>query len=202
MRLKKSTLALTLTVALLATSCATPRKAMQETRTEAQSSISRQTEATILLQEETAAMIERMVKERFRQLLESTTTKDEAAERITEIFDTSQPIDSVTGTPPLQSRVTERSESREKNDTRTQNEATSTARTEADIGTKTDLATTAATSENEEIRKKGEARSREERKASGTLVILEIAAGAIISLFLLWLLLTVGKAIKSFSKTN
>lgn len=147
-------------------------------------------------------MIERMVEERFRQLLESTTTKDEATERITEIFDTSQPIDSVTGTPPLQSRVTERSESREKNDTRTQNEATSTARTEADIGTKTDLATTAATSENEEIRKKGEAKSREERKASGTLVILEIAAGAIISLFLLWLLLTVGKAIKSFSKTN
>ena len=147
-------------------------------------------------------MIERMVEERFRQLLESTTTKDEATERITETFDTSQPIDSVTGTPPLQSRVTERSESREKSDTRTQNEATSTARTEADIGTKADIAATAATSENEESREKGEAKSREERKSSGTLVILEIAAGAIISLFLLWLLMTVGKAIKSFSKTN
>ena len=147
-------------------------------------------------------MIERMVEAQFRQLLESTTTKDEATERITETFDTSQPIDSVTGTPPLQSRVTERSKSREKNDTRTQNEATSTARTEADTGTKTDLAATAATSENEESREKGQAKSREERKSSGTLVILEIAAGAIISLFMFWLLLTVGKAIKSFSKPN
>lgn len=202
MRLKKSTLALTLTLALLATSCAAPKKVVQETRTEAQSSISRQTEETTLLREETEAMIMRIVEDRFRQLLESTTTKDEATERITETFDTSQPIDSFTGTPPLLSRVIERSESREKNDTRTQNEATTTARTEADIGTKTDLGQTSATLENEESREQNEAESREERKESGTLVILEIAAGIIIALFLLWLLLTVGKAIKSFSKTN
>lgn len=155
-----------------------------------------------LLREETEAMIMRIVEDSFRQLLESTTTKEEATERITETFDTSQPIDSITGTPPLQRRVTERSESREKSDTRTHNEGTTTARTEADIGTKTDIAQTSATMENEESREKNEAESREERKESGTLVILEIAAGVIISLFMLWLLLTVGKAIKSFSKTN
>ena len=143
-------------------------------------------------------MIERMVEERFRQLLESSTTRDKATERVTEIFDTSQPIDSATGTPPLQSRITERSESRERNDTRTQNEATSTAWTEAEIGTKTDLSATAATSENDEIREKNVTEIREERKASGTLAILEIAAGAIISLFMLWLLLTVVKAISHF----
>lgn len=147
-------------------------------------------------------MIERMVEERFRQLLESTTTKDEARERITEIYDTTQPIDSATGTPPLKSRVTERSESREKNDTRQQSEASSTARTEADIGTASDLSKTAATSEREEQEEKAEAANREERKESGTLVVLEIAAGGVIALFLLWLLITVGRAIKSFSKPD
>ena len=147
-------------------------------------------------------MIEQMVNERFRQLLESTTTTEEATERITEMFDTSQPIDSLTGTPPLQSRVTERSESQEGNNTRIQNESTSTSRAEADIGVATDLAATATTSKNEESRVKSEAESREERKARGALVILEIAAGILILLYLIWLLLTVCKAIKSFSKTN
>lgn len=50
-----------------------------------------------------------MLAERLERLKESATTISEEGERVTELFDTSQPTDSATGTPPLLSRTTERS---------------------------------------------------------------------------------------------
>lgn len=143
-------------------------------------------------------MIDRMVEERFHQLLESTTTKDEETERITEIFDTSQPIDSVTGTPPLQRRVTERSESQEKNDARIQRLATASARIETDICTETDLTTNVAVSDREDNSFDNAVINSEEQKGNKTLVFLQVAADCMIAIFMLWLLLTVGRAIKQF----
>lgn len=143
-------------------------------------------------------MIERMVEERLRQWLESSTTKNEATVRIKETFDTSQPIDSVTGTPPLQRRVTERSESQEKNDARIQRLATTSARIETDICTETDLTTNVAVSDREDNSFDNAVINSEEQKGNKTLVFLQVAADCMIAIFMLWLLLTVGRAIKQF----
>lgn len=65
-----------------------------------------QREAT--LDECTEAIVERLLAERFERLRESAATIYEEGERVTEVFDTSQPTDSATGTPPLLSRTTEK----------------------------------------------------------------------------------------------
>lgn len=156
MRLKKSILALTLTTALLATSCAAQKKAVEESHTEAQSSAQLHTQETTLLDAATAAMVERMVEEQIRRLWENKTTTDEATERITEIFDTTQPTDSATGTPPLLSRTTERREARQTSESREQTEATKTDSTKAENNTDLILAETALTQSEHENRKESD----------------------------------------------
>lgn len=83
-------------------------------------------------------------------LREKTATTDEATERVTEIFDTTQPTDSATGTPPLLSRTTERRNATSSEQTREQSEATAKAATEADIGQNSTLDTSAQTTSEEE----------------------------------------------------
>lgn len=80
-------------------------------------------------------MVERMVEEQIRRLWENKTTTDEATERVTEIFDTTQPTDSTTGTPPLLSRTTERREARQTSESREQTEVTKTDSTKAENNT-------------------------------------------------------------------
>lgn len=75
-------------------------------------------------------MVERVVEERFRRLSETATSTDEATERVTEIFDTSQPTDSATGTPPLLSRTTEKRSARQTSEGRERTEAASTGHEE------------------------------------------------------------------------
>ena len=50
---------------------------------------------------------ERLLNEWLAAWLQREETRDEATERVTEIFDTTQPPDSVTGTPPLSARIRE-----------------------------------------------------------------------------------------------
>lgn len=185
MRLKKLTLALTPTVALLVTSCAVQKQVSQESHIEAQSSISLQTEETTLLRQETLEMIEHMLEKRLHQQLENTVTKDEVTERITETFDTTQPIDSATGTPPLQSRVTERSESREKEGSRTRNEVTTSASTTGVIGTATDLSDVVETSETEANYEKKDTECRDEYEIRNSFVdrlgwVMVVISGAML----------------------
>ena len=146
-------------------------------------------------------MIERMVAESVRQQIEKSTARDETTERVIEIFDATQPTDSLTGTPPLQSRVTERSQSKESSDSRTETESSVTG-TEAQAQTQdTAVAREVVTSESEEDREAIETESREERKGNTTLTMLQVGADIMIAIFMLWLLLTVGKAIKPTTKT-
>lgn len=137
MRLNKSILVLMLTIALLAVSCATQKKAAREIKTEAQSSVLQQKWKAIDFDVISAAATERIMKEYFRRLRESTTTTDKVTERITEIFDTTQPTDSSTGLPPLLSRTTERNEARQKSEIREKTEAAGAeceAQTRSDVG--------------------------------------------------------------------
>ena len=193
MLLKKSILALTLTTALLATSCAAPKKAVQENRTEAQSSGQLHTQETTLLDATTAAEVERMVEEHIRRLWEHRSTTDEATERVTEIFDTSQPTDSTTGTPPLLSRTTERREARQTNESREQTETAATDSASVFQTAATTLGHDSETSLEAENRQESEARSKEEKRSSNTLAWIAI------SLALLSLLAAV---VASFIKTR
>ena len=99
MRLKKSIHVLTLTIALSATSCAAPRKAMSEQRSQTHSSQSETTSGETHLQDSAAMRTERLLNEWLAAWLQREETRDEATERVTEIFDTTQPPDSVTGAP-------------------------------------------------------------------------------------------------------
>lgn len=136
-------------------------------------------------EERTEAIVERLLAERLERLRESAATIYEAGERVTEVFDTSQPTDSATGTPPLLSRTTEKngrqtqSASREgerhiRSDTlrgETQSEAMLQERGDAAIG--------------QESRAQSEAKAKEEKRTVryDTIIcigLLLLAGGAIV----------------------
>lgn len=143
-------------------------------------------------------MVERMVEEQLRRQRENKTTTDEATERVTEIFDTTQPPDSATGRPPLLSRITERNSTKSRSESR---ETTETRATDNSVATQTGAATlmhetdTATASESREA---NESESRETMSnpwwLTGLKIVGILAAGG----FVLWLLYTVGKVIKQF----
>lgn len=111
----------------------------------------------------TTAAAERIMEEYFRRLRQNTTTTDEVTERITEIFDTTQRADSATGTPPLLSRTTERTEMRKKSENR---EKTESAAAEVEKKTLTDaaiLSVNAAAASMAKSRMQNETRSEEEK---------------------------------------
>lgn len=138
----------------------------------------------------------------MRRLRSNTTITDEASERVTEIFDTTQPPDSATGTPPLLSRITERSAAKSRSESRDQTEATaaeSEARTRTGAATLTHDADHATTTESREAT---EARSRERRDDPRWLTWMKIAGFLAAGGFMLWLLRTVCKAIKQFSNKH
>lgn len=175
MRLKKSILALTLTTALLATSCAAPKKAVEESHTEVQSSAQLHTQETALLDAATAARLERMVEERIRQRWKTISTTDEATERVTEIFDTTQPTDSATGTPPLLCRTTERREARQTSESREQSETTAAGTETLTLNTAETLAETKVTESEDESRNETESKSQEEKRSGNTAARIALA---------------------------
>lgn len=147
-----------LIIALSVTSCAAPRKAVSErTAQEVVNTTTAQTDS-LLIERAVAAVMARLTTERT----ELTTERDEAMERVTEIFDTSLPADSLTGQPPLQQRITvrrARHAKEEEKSERTEKEAATTADTlSVRAGAQ---AESAATSEKQEAEA-----SREERKSN------------------------------------
>ena len=105
---------------------------------------------------------ERLLNEWLAAWLQREETRDEATERVTEIFDTTQPPDSVTGTPPLSAHI------RERHETRSDSTATDCeAHSRTDEATQTDIEA--------ETSGESEAESREEKGADKTLVWVSIA---------------------------
>ena len=144
------------------------------------------TEQALHLEEATAALVTRLFEERMNVLCERTATTDEATERVTEIFDTTQPTDSATGTPPLLSRTTERRNATSSEQTREQTEATAKEVTEADIGQASTLDSAAQTTSEEESRAESRGEIRQEKGGrnplvwvSLTLLVLAVAIIAI-----------------------
>lgn len=201
MRLKKSKLALTLTIALSATSCATQKRAAEIHSTELTSLVAQSEERT-RLEEESGARIFGMIEERLREMRQTTSRSDETVERIEEIFDTSQPRDTATGTPPLLSRTKERRSTQNQTDSRAQTEATTTGHAKADINShKTEEAESSRES-NEQRQTATDEKSREETGARPTTIVLATLGAAALTVFLAWLIFTVTIAIKRFLTPN
>ena len=147
-------------------------------------------------------MVARAVEEQFRRLLETTTTTEAVTERVTEIFDTTQPTDSTTGTPPLLSRITEKSEASSRSESREQSEAKATgSETQTEASTATHSRDTAIDQE-AESKEAGETERHEERCEPWWIAVLEIVGSIAAGGFLLWLLCLVGRAIKQFSNNH
>ena len=175
MLLKKSILALTLTTALLATSCAAPKKTMQEQREQTHSSLSQTATAESHQEDSAAISTERLLNELLTAWLQRVETRDEATERVTEIFDTSQPPDSTTGTPPLSARIRERHEARSRSDSRAKVETAKSDSTATDIKATAATDTAEATQTEAETSGESEAESREEKGGNKALVWVSIA---------------------------
>lgn len=113
-------------------------------------------------------------------------TRDEATERVTEIFDTTQPPDSTTGTPPLAVRIRERHEARSRSDSRAKVEAAQSDSTATDCVAHsiTDQAT--QTDTEAESSGESETESREEKRGSNTpvwvAIVLSLVSLAVITI--------------------
>lgn len=202
MLLKKSILALTLTTALLAMSCAAPKKTIREQREQTHSSLSQTATEENHREDSTAIRTERLLNELLTAWLQRVETRDEATERVTEIFDTTQPPDSTTGTPPLAARIRERHEAKSRSDSRAKVEAAkgdSTA-TECEAHSRTDTAD--ATQTEAETSGESATENREKRGASVGVTIAATLGGLLIAGFFIWLLATVAGAIIKHRSNN
>ena len=175
MLLKKSTLALTLTTVLLATSCAAPKRMTQEQRSEIHSSVSQTTSEDTHRGDSAAIRAERLLNEWLAAWLQRVETRDEATERVTEIFDTTQPPDSTTGTPPLSARIRERHEARSRSDSRAKVEAVRNDSTAAECEAHSQTNTATQTKTEAETSGESEVESREEKGTGKTIAWVSIA---------------------------
>lgn len=134
--------------------------------------------------------------------LQRVETRDESTERVTEIYDTKQPTDSTTGTPPLSARIRERHESKSRSDSRAKVEAAKSDSASADIKTATAIDNKTVAENNTEASGNNVTKNREKRGTPVGTAIAGILAGLIMACFFLWLSATVVKAIIHRQKNN
>lgn len=134
--------------------------------------------------------------------LQRVETRDESTERVTEIFDTAQPPDSATGTPPLMSRIRERHEARSRSDSRAKTALAKCDSASADIRTTVTADDNTTTKSNATASGNSMTQSREKRGTPVGTAIAGILAGLIMACFFLWLSATVVKAIIHRQKNN
>ena len=108
---RKLNLALMQTIVLSVMSCATHKQIATEIRDQEHSSVLCQTQSNLLLDRWLDAAINRNSETYTKGRRESADIRKDDIERVTEVYDTSRPVDSITGTPPLLSRTTERHKS-------------------------------------------------------------------------------------------
>lgn len=194
-------IALILMAVLCCAGCATTKRSQrEELKREAGLNTMRQTVATTLLKDDIEDNAVRVLTERLNRILESRRTREEGTERVTETFDCTQPVDSLTGTPPLKSRVTEKNNSRESADTRNREESVSMGCEAEETNRKVQKAEGSDSMEREEHHSHEEVTSDERRDQSASHSLLLTLGGVMISAFFLWLLLTVGKAVRNLFK--
>lgn len=128
--------------------------------------------------------------------------QDESTERVTEIFDTAQPPDSATGTPPLSARIRERHETKSRSDSRAKVEAAKSDSASASIKTATAIDNKTVAENDTEASGNNVTKNQEKRGTPVGTAIAGILAGLIIACFFLWLSATVVKAIIHRQKNN
>ena len=143
----------------------------------------RQTGETTLLTDDSSGMIERMVSEQLSRFLENRRTREEDSERVTEIFDSTQPVDSLTGTPPLKGRVTERSNRRESDDTKNREESVSMDYGSEEFNRNVRITEDSGSMESEESYSDEEMNSDEQRGISASHYLILTLGGVMISVF-------------------
>lgn len=192
---------LILMAALCCASCATTKRSQrEELRRETGLNTIQQAGATVLQTDDIEEHATRILTEHLNRLLESRISREEDTECVTETFDSTQPVDSLTGTPPLKSRVTKKSKSRENAKTRNREESVSTRCEAEKTNRNVQITEESSSMESEESHWDEEIRSNEERKIPAWYSLILILEGVMISAFFLWLLLTVGKAVRNLFK--
>lgn len=140
--------------------------------------------------------------EHLRQERESAGRRDEATERIIEIYDTRQRSDSATGLPPLLSRTTERSLATSLSSSRERSEATATGveserrMTEATQTREADTATESARHET------ADSDNREDWGATWWLTGLAYLGAFALLGILIWVVCIIWRIIKLFSNNR
>lgn len=129
-------------------------------------------------------------------------TRDESTERVTEIFDTAQPPDSITGTPPLLSRIWEKHEIRSRSDSRVKTALAKCDSASADIRATATADDNTTTKSNATVSGNSMTRSSEKRGTPVGTAIAGILAGLIMTCFFLRLSAAVVKAIIHRQKNN
>lgn len=97
-----------LTIVLLLVSCKTPQQMSVQDQQSLQENVRAQEQQIHSLQEQMNLLQFQMTQQKIGASKQMESEEKDVSETITEEFDTTQPIDSVTGTPPLKSRKTEK----------------------------------------------------------------------------------------------
>ena len=172
---------------------------MSETHTQSQSSTIQNSKDTLHIEEYVSEAINRIVEEQLRTVMKSVSATDEETERITEIFDTSQPTDSATGTPPLLGRIHERRNVSKRNETMERTEASGTATETQSVNDTTITESGHKETLEEESHEKTDAEIREKKQAPGYLTALKLICFLTVFIFFWWLS---RKVIKRFSNKH
>lgn len=186
MRLKGYLHVLILWTVLLSTSCAAPKKAVWDQHTEHHSVQEQRGSAERHLKDSTVIQAQHLLQAWLTARLQIVEARDETTERVTEIYDTTRPTDSATGTPPLLSRIRERHGATSRIENRT---TVDLAKSDSTAATGTSTVTLAEAAEVRiESETAGEARteSREEKGSGKSLmwvsVALSLLAAAVIAI--------------------
>ena len=108
MRLTKFRIVLGLMTALLLVSCKTPQQMAVQDQQYLQENVRAQEQQIHNLQQQVNLLQQQMIQQQTERNLQMENKTNDVSEIVTEVFDTTQPVDSTTGTPPLKKRVTEK----------------------------------------------------------------------------------------------
>lgn len=192
MRLKRYPLAPILLLALSLQSCGA-LKTLTRRQESLEESASLQAEQIRRIEQSVSAVREEVSSIRIQESRETRTDSAAVVEVVTEVFDTTQPADSVTGTPPLKERTTER------RNVGTRRNETATVKTQTDAmarqaeEVRTDDGTETTVQADSQMQAESHTESKQKRGLNWWQKTLCGIGGATLALLLLWVIFQVVK---------
>ena len=193
MQLTKFRIALILTTVLLLVSCKTPQQIAVQDQQHLQENVRAQEQQLHSLQQQVNLLQSQMTRQQTGANRRTENDESDVSETVTEEFDTTQPVDSATGTPPLKSRRTE------KRDRKAQSVATETeeTHTEQQTGQQLEIQHSAEDSitAQSDVEREKESRTNVKQKTglNWWQTTLCTIGGACILAFLIWLAIKILK---------